>query len=541
MKHLMTVGLLVAVAACGGRAPAVGPIAPPTTALPEGPTPTASAQAVNAPDDFRRKAPKPGDALQIDLPEPEVFTLKNGTKVYLIERHDLPIVSVRLVSRHDGVKWDCPKVEYDPQRKVQRASICVERLTPGARSFAAAMLEQGTKTYNALQLSDAFESIGAQHGAWADWDSMGAFIKVTRDQLDKGLDLLAEVALHPTFPKAEFDRLRTRRLAGVRAEKDSLPAMGSNAVAHSVFRNNYRHSYGHSLGGSPAEVEALGINDLRDAYRAAIVQGEVAFLVAGDIRRQELHPMLEQRFSKLPRREPVGGPDVLGGLSLRLRTPAVSKAVIVDKSGATQSYVAFALLGPSAHTHDRDVLALMNVILGGSFSSRVNMNLREKHAYTYGARSRFAMRQRSGLFTIGGNFFADKTGAAIQEILTEFDKIQEEPVTEEELRDARESILLALPGRMESVMELGSMAADLFIYGYKADELRTLPERLAKVTIADVQRVAKAHLAKEDLYIVVVGDKAKVLPQLEPVEHHGNRLHVTELDPWGEPLKGTVK
>ncbi len=530
MKRAIVTSIVTfSLAACGDAPKPLTPVPPLTTEIPSpvdaAAVPTELSQTLKDTGDYRSSAPKPGDAVASNAPVPEVFTLKNGIKVYLIERHDLPIVSVRLVSRHNGVELECPA----------KGGVCLENAVPGARSFAAAMLEQGTKKYNALQLSDAFEAIGAQHGTWADWDSMGVFIKVTRDQLGKGLDLLAEVALRPTFSTSEFDRLRVRRLASARAEKDSLPAMASNAIAHSVFSHG---AYRNAIGGSPMQIEALKVDQLAQAYRAAVTRESVAFLVAGDVTRQAITPMLEGAFATVPAASPRTLPDLSGST---LSNGAGRKIVVVDKPQATQSFVALALEGPNATTADRDALALMNVILGGSFSSRVNMNLREKHAYTYGARSRFSMRHQSGVFTVGGNMVADKTGAAVAELLTEFDKIQAESVTESELNDARESILMALPGRMESVMELGSMAADLFIYGYKEDELRTLPDRLSKVTIADVERVAKRHL-DHAVYVVIVGDKAKVLPQLQAVKGpKGETLPVTELDPWGEPVRENVK
>ena len=512
----------VSLVACGEYPQPVVPIPPLTSEIPS--ASGAAFRAEPGDDSFRASAPKPGDAVKVDAPVPEVFTLRSGIKVYLIERHDLPIVSVRLASKRSGAWYDCNGPTKD----------CAHPAA-GARAFAVAMLEQGTKSYNALQMSDAFEAIGAQHGTWADWDSTGVFIKVTADQLGKGLDLMAEVALRPTFPKAEFDRQRVRRLASARAEKDSLSAMAANAIAHSVFDPGASDHY--SLSGSPAELEALKIDQVERAYRDAFTPNLLGFLIAGDVTRAAITPMLEARFA-IPRSGFHDKPAQRKSGSGVVRARAI---VLVDKPAATQSYVALALLGPDAHTTDRDALALMNVILGGSFSSRVNMNLREKNAYTYGARSRFSMRQWSGLFTVGGNMVADKTGAAVVELLAEFDKIQAEPATESELTDARESILMALPGRMESVMELGSMAADLFIYGYKEDELRTLPDRLAKVTIADIQRVAKQHLNK-DLHIVIVGDKAKVLPQLESVKGpRGETLPIAELDPWGKPLQENVK
>jgi zinc protease len=190
--------------------------------------------------------------------------------------------------------------------------------------------------------------------------------------------------------------------------------------------------------------------------------------------------------------------------------------------------------GVSFASADRIPLGVMNSILGGMFSSRINLNLREEHAYTYGARSRFAMRHGPGPFTAGGAIFADKTSDAVRELLKEMTRIRDDEVSKEELADAKENLRLQMPGRFETVTDVTSALADIAVYGLPLDEYARRPAQIDAVTAADVKRVARTYLHPDAVRIIVVGDRAKLEPSLR--ELGVGTLEVR--DAYGDELPG---
>lgn len=501
-RALVLSGLVFAVA-CGGSPP---PATPPSAPPPPAPAATAEAPRVTPDAPFRQQPPAADGKVQFTAPKIAEAKLKNGLRVLVVERHDLPIVSARLVVSMGA--GDLPDVR------------------PGLMSFLGSMLEQGTKKRNALQLSDDFEAIGAHHGAWVDWDSGGVSMRVLSERLDAGLELMADVALSPTFPDAEIERLRTRRITGIQAEKSSPQAIASNAVAAALFGR--AHPYGHSITGEEADAKKITRAELVRTYDRLFNPQNAAIVVAGDVTQATLLPKLEAAF---------GGWKGKPGAAVRKppKTPAKTatdkRVVFVDRPGA-QSQIQLVRPGVPHSVKDRDAIIIANAILGGMFSSRVNMNLREKHAYTYGARSYFAMRHGAGPFLVAAAVFADKTGPAIKEVLTELEGLRRDGPTEDELALAKESIRLAMPGRFEGVSEVAGAVSDLVVYDLPLDEYEKRPARIEAVTAADVKRVAMEYFGEGAMTIVVVGDKATVLPQVEKLELGA----VDERDAYGNPI-----
>jgi zinc protease len=490
MARASLVCLASACSACGSA----GPLPPP----PKSPLPvkwpeplTPSDAARTTPDaPFRERMPEAGPPITWTAPKIESFTLKNGIRVLFAPRHELPVVSVRVVARAGA------------------GDVVGER--PGAFAFMGAMLEQGTMKRSALAISDAYEGMGASHGAWVDWDAGQVTVKVLASELEKGLDLLSDVTIRPSFPQAEIDRVKARWLASIQAEKTSPTAMASNALAATLYGR--AHPYGHSLFGKEEDVKGLSRSDITRAYGRELTPTNVTLVAAGDVTHEALADLLEGAFGAWK----AGAATRRGSVGDAKGEP--SRLVLVDRPGAPQSQILVAEQGVSYATPDRDALAVMNAILGGMFSSHINLNLREAHAYTYDARSRFALRHGSGPFTAGGAVVADKTAAAIEELLREVGAIREKEVTAEELADAKEYITLGMPGRFETVSDVTSALAELAIYDLPLDEYAKRPARIAAISAADVKRVAQAHLHPAKLKVIVVGDRARVEPTLEALK-----------------------
>ena len=482
--------LVFSAIACGGETlpPNLPVVPPPTTARVD-----AKPSSLETPDaTFRTQAPGKADGMRPFVPpKVEELTLKNGIRV-LFAPHAASTVSVSLVVRAG-------------QGDVRGAK-------PGMLSFFGSMLEQGTETRSALKLSDDFEAIGAHHDASFGWDSGAISVDVLREHLDTALDLLADVAIHPSFPKDEIDRLRTRRLASLQTEKNNPSAMMSNAQAAVLFGR--AHPYGHSITGEEGDLKAIGRADLVRLHKDIFVPSLVTIVVSGGVNDTTLIPALERTFGRMTgAKKERGAPPV---------APVVTKApkdesrlVVVDKPRAAQSQIAVTQVGVPASTADRDALSVMNAILGGMFSSRINLNLREKHAYTYGARSYFAMRRGAGPFAASAAVVTDKTSPALHELFVEIEKMRDQEVTEAELTGAKEGLVQALPSRFETARDVVSALTDLVVYDWPADEYATRVDRISKVTEKDVLRVAQKLLAPRTMKVVVVGDRQRLDADLE--------------------------
>jgi zinc protease len=345
--------------------------------------------------------------------------------------------------------------------------------------------------------------MGADHAAWCDWDTCIASVKVLASRLGGALDLLADVALRPTFPQAEIDRLRKRWLASIQQERNSPQTMEQNALAAAVFGR--AHPYGHSLRGRTADVEKLTRADVEHAWRSAFQPRTTTLVVAGDVAPDALRALLEAHFGVWR-----------GGAAVRVPVPGAvaegksTRVVLVDVPGAAQSQVYVGQEGAPYASADRIPLGIMNLVLGGMFSSRINLELREAKAYTYGAHSGFSLRHGAGAFAAGGAMFAEHTSEAARELIAQVERIRAEPVTAEELDNAKENAKLALPARFESVDELTGVLEDMAVYKLPLDEFAQRAARIDAVTVADVQRVAKKWLRPERMRIIVAGDRAKV-------------------------------
>jgi zinc protease len=481
------VAIALAVTSCGSR-PTLPPppIAPPPIAWPP-PLREAARSTPDAP--FRDHVPEPGPAPKFTPPQIVELSLKNGVRVLFAPRHDLPIVSVRLVLKTGAGDFS------DERREVMVAM--------------GSLLEQGTTTRTALQISDEYESLGASHAASVGWDSGGASIKVIAAKFEPAVRLMADIALHPSFPDAEIERWKASAIGRAQQQKTNPAALAQSAIAASVF--GHTHPYGRSPILKEAEIHAITSQEIRHAYEREFTAKNAAICVSGDVTREALLPILEHAFGEWKSgpahaRSKVQSPPQLGAKAARI--------VIVDRPKAPQTQVYLAEPGISMNAPDRDATLVMNAILGGMFSSRINLNLREAHAYTYGAHSSFAMRHGAGAFQAGGAIIAINTAPAVTELFKEVNAMRDADVSPEELADAKESMLLAMPGRFETVSSVTDALADIAVYDLPIDEYARRVDHIKAVTRSDVRRAAKEHLHPGAMRVVVVGDRTSLTTDL---------------------------
>lgn len=459
--------------------------APPPKAPPPA-APWAPPKAAVTPDAaFRMSAPASAPAAEFVPPAIASAKLSNGVDVLVVERHEMPIVAVQVVVRRGAEVGD-----------------------PGLGAFAGAMLLSGTKKRTALQISDAFASVGAEWGTSADYDSTVLWSKTLASGLDTVLDLLADGIEHASFPKGEIERERSKRLTAIAQERDRPAAQLANAVSYTLYPDG--HPYKWSLLGTEAAVKKITGDSLREFHRQNLTPDRTTIVVSGDVSKDDLVARLEKRFGKWEGKAAPAKPPA---------TPAAQasdtpRIVLVDRPGATQTALSIADVGVARSTEDYVPLLVMNTILGGKFSSRLNLNLREAHAYTYGARTGFDFRHGPGPFTAGGAIVREATAAAIQETFAELERIANEPVGEDELADAKAYLARKLPAQFETASETASTLASLAAYGLPLDEWATRAAKIAAVTPADVARVAKAYLVPDRMRIVMVGDAAVIRDSL---------------------------
>jgi zinc protease len=454
------------------------------------PSPAAQAsaggtQSVNPAEPWRQTMPKPGAVKPARLPVPERFTLPNGMTVLVSERRELPVVSAGLVFASGS--GDNP------------ADM------PGLANFTAAMLDEGTTTRDALGIADEAARLGATLFTSSGMDQVQVFVTSLSRQFPAALGLMADVALNPTFPAEEIERQRASRLGALVAQKSNPAQTAARVMATALFGT--AHPYGYTEIGTEASNKALTREAMVKFREARLVPANAALVVVGAISRQELETLATKAFSAwVGKPAPRPEPGAARGTNARL--------VIVDSPGAAQTQLRVASLGVARRTPDYEAIEVMNTILGGLFTSRINLNLREDKGYSYGAGSGFAARRHRGPFFVSTGVRTDATAPAVSEILKEIRLMREAPVTAEELALGKDSLMLSLPGRFETSAQAAGSFAELFVYDLGLDYYTKYVERVTGIDAAAAHAAATKHLAPEQVIVIAVGDRQKIEPDL---------------------------
>jgi zinc protease len=457
----------------------------------------------------RSKAPATGTPPSLKLPPPTRATLSNGLKVVLVERHNAPVLDLTLV--------------------VDAGYAADSLAKPGTARLAAAMLQEGTKTRDSLAIAARAETLGAQFASGSNLDTTYLGMNMLSSKLADSLELYTDVLLNPTFPQRELDRLRGQTLAAIQQEK-TQPAGAANRLLP-VLVYGAGHAYANPLSGSGNEdsVKALTREELQAFHARWIRPDNATLLVVGDTTLAALTPLLEQRLAawRAPA-EPIAKKNIA--------TVAVQpkpRVFLINRTGAEQSYIVAGVAGPSRSDSQNIAQVALDTVLGGNFISRLNMNLREDKHWSYGAGSRLVDAVGPGLFTAAASVQTDKTSESMREILKELkDVLTTRKVTDAELKFARDSLVLALPGSNETSGEVAGSYAEIVTYGLKDSYWNDFVGEVNALTPAAIAAAAPSLVKPDALTWIVVGDLAKVEAGIRAL----NLGEVTVLDTDGKPV-----
>ena len=459
-------------------------------------------EASNPDELWRAQPPKAAAARALSLPAPSSFTLPNGLTVIYNQRPGLPMVSANLVIRTGS--------DANP------ADL------PGLANFTSAMLDEGTATRSAPQIADETAQLGAALNTNSSMDATFVSVSSLKKNFPAALSLLADVVLRPSFPQEEIDRQKASRSAQILQRRENPAIVSSQVIAAALY--GWQHPYGYPEIGTEAAIKAANRDAMIAFWRQNFVPNNAALVVAGNISEAELKTLVGKEFGSWQKGTPA---------QPNLGSPATTKAklVLVDKPGAQQTYLRVGRVGVPRSTPEYAALEVMNATLGGLFSSRINLNLREEHGYTYGAGSFFGYRKGAGPFQVVAPVRTDVTAAALGEIFKELRRMADAPMTPDELKLSIDSQVRSLPGLFETSANAAGSYANIYVYDLGLDYYAKLPAQLNAVTPAAAQAVAKKYLAPEQMLVVAVGDRAKIEPGLSKL----NLTPVESRDPDGKP------
>lgn len=434
----------------------------------------------------RSKLPEVTSFPSLDLPDIQRATLSNGLKVVMAERHEIPVVDFGLV--------------------VDAGYAADQFASPGTASLTMDVMDEGTKTRSALQISETLDRLGANLQAGSSLDSSGVSLSALKENLDESLDIFADVLLNPTFPQADFARLQKQRLARIGQEKAQPVGIALRLLPELIFGDG--HAYGNPLTGSGTEasVSKMTREDLAKFHSTWFQPGNATLIVAGDTTLKEIIPKLEAKLSAWKNQAAPPAKNLAA-----VPYPKKRAVYLVDRPDAMQSMIIAGVPAPPTNNPDEIAIETMNTILGGSFTSRINMNLREDKHWAYGARSILYDAKGQRLFFTYAPVQSDKTKESMLEIDKELRGILgPRPPAPAELDKAQKNLTLQLPGRFETKRALGTALQDIVVFGLPENHYETYAARVNAVGLDKITAAAKQIVRPDQMVWIVVGDQAKI-------------------------------
>lgn len=430
-------------------------------------------------------APPPG----LKMPATQETRLPNGLRLVVVPMHEVPLVHVALSvaggAREDGA-------------------------VPGLATFTGNMLVEGAGSRDATAIAAEAAYLGANLFTGADWNGISITLRVPKRTMNAALDLMADVALLPRFAATEIKRQRDLRLANLVQQKDVPQVVAGNAFSAIVFSES--HPYHRPIGGDSASTAGLDSAMVRNFYTRSFRADRATVIITGDVTLPEARAAIEARFDSWK----AGSPG--NGQAQPKPAPSAggpTTVYLIDKPGAAQSVLRMGHPGVNRSSSDYHAIQVMNTLLGGSFSSRLNTNLRETKGYTYGARSSYDYQPVPGPFVASADVRTDATDSSLVEFEKELRRIRDSVVDPVELDRTKQYLALRIPGSFETTGQMASQVGTLLTFGLPFTWFDDYVRRIMAVTAPDVQRVARTYIRPDSMVIVVVGDVQKIRPGIE--------------------------
>jgi len=440
----------------------------------------------NVRDEIRSKPPTPAEVVPFSFPDFEHFHLASSLEVYLASIDRGPLVSLHLA---------CPAGAWHDSPTVA-----------GRATLAAELLDEGTDDLTAMEIAARVDNLGGFLSSQADWNASWLSISLLSQHLQAGLDLLAQIVAQATFPDAEVDRLRQQRLANLQTRASQPSSLAADALAGALYSGT---AYGQTAMGTRAAVEALGRSELVDFYRQHFTPRGSVLILAGDLDLTAANRAIERAFGGWS----GGEPPPAGSIQSCAQTE--TRVIIVDRPEAAQTALRIGHASiPRTHP-DYVLLQVLNSLLGGKFTSRINLSLREELGITYGANSSFSARLGPGPFQVAADVETDGAGIGTREIIRQLHRLQDESVDEVELQDTKTYLLGVFPYSLQRIDGLASRLADLGIASLPDDYFDRQLAVVRSLEPEAIQTMAKRHLHPDHLAIVAVGPADELRPQLD--------------------------
>jgi zinc protease len=391
----------------------------------------------------------------------------------------------------------------------------------GLASVAAELLTKGTVSRSATQIAEEIDFVGGSLGASASSDSTTISISVLTRYLATALDLLADVTLNPVYANEELDRAKLQRIAGIKQSKSDPGYLSETIFTKRVFGS---HPYGLESGGTENSIPKLDASVLKQYYFNIASPGDAFFVVAGDVSESEILSLLGDRFASW-KNFPVDASNIPAPVAQKSRS-----VLLVEKPQAVQSALRVGHLGIARNDKDYVACYVLNMLLGGYFNSRINMNLREKHGFTYGARSFFDARKQTGAFAVSTEVQTKVTARAVEEIINELTLIRKEPVSAEELSMVKNYVIGSFPLSIETPQQVAGRIATLALYGLAPDYYDKFRDAVASLTREDLLRTAQMYIHPDTVTISASGDAKglendmKAFGSVEVFDHNFERI-----------------
>jgi len=456
----------------------------------------------------RSKLPVPAIKPEVRFPTLEHATLANGLKVVLAERHTIPVVNFNL--------------------QLDAGYASDQFASPGTAKLAMNMLDEGTKSRSALEISAELAGLGANLETSSDLDTSTVYLSAMKANLDPSLDIFADVILNPSFPEADFQRLKKQQLDGIQREKSEPSSMALRVLPRFLYGEGHAYSMPFTGSGTTEAVTALSRADVQKFYQTWFKPNSATLIVVGDTTLAEMTPKLEKLFQKWP------GGEVPKKNIGHVENAAKPVVYLMDRPGSIQSMIFAGELAPPKSNPQEIAIETMNHVLGGTFTSRLNMNLREDKHWSYGVHGVLVGARGQRPFIVIAPVQTDKTKESVSEVDKELKAIiGKQPITTEELEKAQKDETLKLTGAWETSGKVSRSIAEILRFGLPEDYFKTYPDKVLALKLPDVSQAAEKVVHPEQLIWVIVGDLAKIEPGIRELGLGEIRL----IDTDGKPVK----